>query len=815
MKRLFFLILLLPVLTYGQSVSTQIKTDKIYSRIGRGISLYDTVFIKKGVALDSLENVQGLLGLGTPSGRVVYLPFQQFVDSIGGGYISGDTIVVGGDTLVATSYWSATGNDIENNNTGKVILPGDSTFFDAIPDEATKVGRILHVNQYGEIEWTSPIGLYNEMQDSLAEMSTPSPYGTWIRDTVNSRMYPVDTTDKVVIGKTTAHNFALVQINGDLDISTGKYYKIGAGRALSYNSSLANLFIGESGMSASLEGVNNTGCGKYSLYFNTVGESNSAYGMYSLYKNEDGYSNSAFGTNALKENVSGILNSAFGHDNSAQLTGNGNSAFGFDALYNSVDADSNVAFGTNALINNISGDNNTIIGTSAGYNTLGSDNVFMGHQAGYNETGSGKLYIDNSNADSTAALIFGNFTSNRVTINDNLDITDSLYVGGNAEFNEDIDVGGNINIAATTSTVGQFLHGKTRFLHTYTDDAAQPNIFFGEISGNFTTTGNYNAAFGNNTLSSNTTGEYSVAIGTNALNLNTTGARNMAIGANTLLRNTTGSDNVGIGYGALLGVAGQNFSGSVAIGSEAGFKLYGAGNVLIGYLAGYGGVSANGYSNTAVGLGALYAITSGYENVTIGRASLDANTSGRQNVAIGYSSLGANTSGHYNTAVGYEALSSNLTGTYNVALGYGAGKYITGSNKLVIDAGDKSNYANDTTQSLIFGNFTTNKLKVNGSFSSGVGTVADNDATPDVSGANTFIYAGSANSVAPTDLDNPTPGQYYTFIGNSDTYTLNFPGSTNFKMSGAGRDLGQYDNITFYCQADNLYIMVGYNDITP
>ncbi len=40
-------------------------------------------------------------------------------------------------------------------------------------------------------------------------------------------------------------------------------------------------------------------------------------------------------------------------------------------------------------------------------------------------------------------------------------------------------------------------------------------------------------------------------------------------------------------------------------------------------------------------------------------------------------------------------------------------------------------------------------------------TIADNDATPDVSGANVFTYNGTANSVVVTDLDNPTVGVVY------------------------------------------------------
>lgn len=125
----------------------------------------------------------------------------------------------------------------------------------------------------------------------------------------------------------------------------------------------------------------------------------------------------------------------------------------------------------------------------------------------------------------------------------------------------------------------------------------------------------------------------------------------------------------------------------------------------------------------------------------------------------------------------------------------------SGSDKLYIENSDSSD-------PLIYGDFATNRIKVNGSFSSGVGTVADNDATPDVRGANTFIYNGTANSVAPTDLDNPVAGNFYTIIGNSDTYTLTIADSGNFELSGSSAVLGVDDVITLYCKADNYYVEI-------
>ncbi|MFH2094997.1 MAG: hypothetical protein ABIJ16_04790, partial [Bacteroidota bacterium] len=57
------------------------------------------------------------------------------------------------------------------------------------------------------------------------------------------------------------------------------------------------------------------------------------------------------------------------------------------------------------------------IGLESGYlNFDGDSNVFIGNQAGYNETGSSLLYIDNSDTDEP--LIYGDFATDKVTIND-------------------------------------------------------------------------------------------------------------------------------------------------------------------------------------------------------------------------------------------------------------------------------------------------------------------------------------------------------------------------------------------------------------
>jgi len=94
---------------------------------------------------------------------------------------------------------------------------------------------------------------------------------------------------------------------------------------------------------------------------------------------------------------------------------------------------------------------------------------------------------------------------------------------------------------------------------------------------------------------------------------------------------------------------------------------------------------------------------------------------------------------------------------------------------------------------------------------SSIGTIADNDATPDITGAVNWTYNGSANSVVITDLDNPIVGKTYKIIGNSDTYTITINDSGNFNLSASWVG-GADDIITIFVQADNDYIEISRSD---
>lgn len=112
-----------------------------------------------------------------------------------------------------------------------------------------------------------------------------------------------------------------------------------------------------------------------------------------------------------------------GAGNANDADGSDNTFVGYNAGYTNSSADFNVYLGSEAGYSGTTGGNNTAIGYQAGYsNSTGAGNVFLGYQAGYSETGSDKLYIDNSNT--TTPLIYGDFSTDAITINGSLVINE-------------------------------------------------------------------------------------------------------------------------------------------------------------------------------------------------------------------------------------------------------------------------------------------------------------------------------------------------------------------------------------------------------
>ena len=181
-------------------------------------------------------------------------------------------------------------------------------------------------------------------------------------------------------------------------------------------------------------------------------------------------------------------------------------------------------------------------------------------------------------------------------------------------------------------------------------------------------------------------------IGKNVGQLNTA-TSNTFVGASSGRVNSTGNFNTFLGT-----FAGED-------------NTEGSGNTFVGH--GAGDDNTTGNENTFLGILAGEYNTTGQRNTCLGYEAGNANTEGSHNTFVGSEAGEWNETGNSNTSVGFHAGYTNIEGDSNVFLGYEAGYNETGSHKLYI--------ANSSTTSpLIYGDFNTKKLTVNGWL--GVGT---------------------------------------------------------------------------------------------
>jgi len=193
-------------------------------------------------------------------------------------------------------------------------------------------------------------------------------------------------------------------------------------------------------------------------------------------------------------------------------------------------------------------------------------------------------------------------------------------------------------------------------------------------------------------------------------------------------------------------------------------------------------------SNDDLFLGELSGNTSsGGYNIGIGKLALSNVGAGNHNIAIGYSALGS--SGSFNTVVGSGVMMNNSIGRYNVAIGGMAGFDATGNNNVFIgfQAGynetgnDKLYIANsDTTTPLIYGDFASSELAVNGSLAVKDGTQgAGKIFTSDANGKGTWQDVSNWDTDASDDFSGDyndltnTPVLFYEYGTNNPATSIN------------------------------------------
>lgn len=350
---------------------------------------------------------------------------------------------------------------------------------------------------------------------------------------------------------------------------------------------------------------------------------------------------------------------------------------------------------------------------------------------------------------------------------------------------------------------------------------------------NTSNSGNYNVAIGVDALALNTFGNYNTAVGHGSLTKNTTAYNNVAIGVNALMKQTFpngnvpySTDNVAVGVAALAfnsPTTTSNGKDNVAVGNTAlNQNTTGSFNTAVGTRAlyGYPGNSTGNY-NSAFGWNALYRNMGSY-NTGLGVNALVNLASGDFNTVVGTNSMLGNTGSSNNTTLGYATLQNNVSGSGNVAIGNEAGANETGSNKLYIEN-------TNSAAPLIYGDFSTDLLRTNGSFRVKSTTITGDEMQVKNSNlythptdANLNFGSGSGYFMVSTQ-DAPTNGAIDTggIYGDGNSVTIWSPGDGNSGQPGAlvyfvdedawGDNNGNpYDNVALksYVSAAGAYVQI-------
>ncbi|MBU2554818.1 MAG: tail fiber domain-containing protein [Bacteroidetes bacterium] len=239
---------------------------------------------------------------------------------------------------------------------------------------------------------------------------------------------------------------------------------------------------------------------------------------------------------------------------------------------------------------------------------------------------------------------------------------------------------------------------------------------------------------------------------------------------------------------------------SVFLGSSSGINDDGSSNLNAAV-----GISAlqfntSGHNNTAMGYNSLKQTTTGSANSAFGYKSMENNTTGAENVAIGESALFYNSNGHFNTTIGSLSLYNNIAGSNNTSVGYAAGYSTSGtsvsgcvylgnwaggnntnSNKLFIDN-------SNTSTPLIGGDFSTNRVDINGTIKiSGGSPGANKVLTSDADGLASWESPAVASL---DDLNDAISDNTSVFLGSSSG--INDDGSDN-KNAAVGINALQFN----------------------
>lgn len=231
-----------------------------------------------------------------------------------------------------------------NVNGSLEVINGGITAAKLAPDAAVlSLATVEGTRIKGNVDLKPGTNIILSQAGQTIEIAASGRGSGWIRSTGKVTLEAI--SDQVGIG--TAEPAARLDVNGNIQISSGNALKYNGVNLAFASTATRNYFYGNAG-NKTMTGFNNTGIGLQALSNNTSGSDNVAVGYVSLTSNTTGIQNTANGVGALGANTDG-----------------------FD----------NVAVGYGALSVNTTAGHNTAVGFQAGFNSVGSDNVFLGYEA--------------------------------------------------------------------------------------------------------------------------------------------------------------------------------------------------------------------------------------------------------------------------------------------------------------------------------------------------------------------------------------------------------------------------------------------------
>lgn len=294
----------------------------------------------------------------------------------------------------------------------------------------TAIGRsALIANTTGS--QNTGVGEFSLFKNTIGSINTAIGRGALNENTTGDHNLAVGTST-LLLNTSGTHNVALgnyalrSNTTGKLNTALGHAALQNVSNNLSELVAVGDSALFYNGGPSSIDGRYNTAVGARALRSNTTGRGSVAIGYKSSYANETGIFNTAIGESSLANNISGSSNVAVGFSALLNSDSGENVAVGSNAMGKLTSGAKNVGIGRNADRSNQTGSFNTIIGYQAGGTAINhskTGNVFVGYQAGYFETSDNKLYIDNS--DSAAPLIYGDFDSNILRVNGELQVSDA------------------------------------------------------------------------------------------------------------------------------------------------------------------------------------------------------------------------------------------------------------------------------------------------------------------------------------------------------------------------------------------------------